>query len=97
MTDRGICHERREQPICRIKEVPASFDHHDWGVGVLVEATAGTGLRGTRARSGSLLSGVSLLLFSGAHMLTGRLLLVLLLPIIAGRLPPTEDFIGSMR
>jgi hypothetical protein len=67
--------------------------------GGLVEATAGIGLRGTCARlfSGSLPSGVSLLLFSGAYMLTGRLLLVLLLPIIAGRLPPTEYFIGSMR
>ena len=54
-----------------------------WG---LVEATAGIGLRGTCARlySGSLLSGASLLFFSGAYVLTGRLPLVLLLPVIAG-------------
>jgi hypothetical protein len=54
-----------------------------WG---LVEATAGIGLRGTCARlySGSLLTGGSLLFFSSVYMLTGRLLLVLLLPIIAG-------------
>jgi hypothetical protein len=54
-----------------------------WG---LLEATAGIGLRGSCARlySGSLLSGASLLFFSGAYALTGRLLLVLLLPVIAG-------------
>ena len=56
-----------------------------WG---LVEATAGVGLRGSCARlySGSVLTGTSLLFFSFAYMLTGRLLLVLLLPIIAGLL-----------
>ena len=54
-----------------------------WG---LVESTAGIGLRGSCARfySGSILTGTSLLFFAGAYALTGRLLLVMVLPIIAG-------------
>jgi hypothetical protein len=54
-----------------------------WG---LVESTAGIGLRGGCARfhSGSILTGMSLLFFAGAYTLTGRLLLVMALPVIAG-------------
>ncbi len=54
-----------------------------WG---FVESAAGIGLRGCGARfySGSILTGTSLLFFSCAWVLTGRWLLVMALPVIAG-------------
>ena len=54
-----------------------------WG---LLEASVGVGLRGSCARflTGSMLTGTSLLFFACAYMLTGRLVLVIVLPVIAG-------------
>ncbi len=54
-----------------------------WG---LVEAGAGLALRGSCARlySGSILTGTTFLFFASAYAISGRLLIILLMPIIAG-------------